>query len=139
VTPGNSDSITVTINTTGLANGDYSAEIVISNNDLDGNPKIVPVTLHVRPTLTWNCPLGGQALIAPNPGAGRPFLSVDADPTGITVAPAGEEVWGIYWLDETTGDWLYYIPGFGSTLTMLETDQYYFVVVSGACDLIIPQ
>jgi len=47
VAPTGSDEITVSINTTGLAAGDYSAEIVISNNDPDGNPKTVPVTLHV--------------------------------------------------------------------------------------------
>ena len=47
VQPGNSATITVTIDTTGLAEGDYSAEIVIASNDPDEDPKIVPVTLHV--------------------------------------------------------------------------------------------
>lgn len=47
VAPGNFTPVTVTINTTGLALGDYHAEIVISNNDPDENPTIVPVTLHV--------------------------------------------------------------------------------------------
>lgn len=49
VEPGSSDWITVTISTTGLANGDYTAEIVIANNDPDEDPTIVPVTLHVGP------------------------------------------------------------------------------------------
>jgi len=47
----------VTINTTGLAEGNYTAEIVIDNNDPDENPTIVPVTLHVSaqaPTVTTN-------------------------------------------------------------------------------------
>jgi len=48
VAPAGSNEITVTIDTTGLAAGDYSAEIVIDNNDPDENPTVVPVTLHVR-------------------------------------------------------------------------------------------
>jgi C1A family cysteine protease len=94
------------------------------------------------PTVTWNCPLGGQPLIAPYPGAGRPFLSVPAGCTGIT-ASAGAALWGIYHLVETgpsAGTWLYYIPGFvASTLTQLEPGEYYLVVVSAFCTLTIPQ
>ena len=87
----------------------------------------------------WNCPIGGQTLIAPYPGAGRPFLSVAAPCSGITVSE-GAELWGIYYLDETTGTWLYYIPGFASsTLAQLEPGKYYYVVVSAACTLTIPQ
>ena len=94
--------------------------------------------LPAKPVM-WNCPLGGQALIAPYPGAGRPFLSVAAACSAITVS-AGAQLWGIYYLDETTGTWLYYIPGFaGNTLTQLEPGKYYYVVVSGACTLQIPQ
>jgi len=48
VAPAGSDEITVTIDTTGLAEGDYTAEIVIDNNDPDEDPTIVPVSLHVR-------------------------------------------------------------------------------------------
>ena len=56
---GPADSITVTIDASGLTPGDYSAEIIIVNNDPDGNPKIVPLTLHVTggaaaPTVTTN-------------------------------------------------------------------------------------
>jgi PKD repeat protein len=87
---------------------------------------------------SWWCPLGGEALIAPNPGAGRPFLTVSADPADITVS-AGAELWGIYYLDETSGDWYYYIPGYTSTLTALEPDLYYYVVVSAPATLTIPQ
>jgi len=47
VAPAGSDEITVSIDTTGLAAGDYSADIVIDNNDPDENPKTVPVTLHL--------------------------------------------------------------------------------------------
>lgn len=46
VGPGDSQDITITINTTGLGS-DYSAEIVIASNDPDEDPTVVPVTLHV--------------------------------------------------------------------------------------------
>ena len=53
VAPGDpADSITVSINATGLTPGDYSANIVIDNNDPDEDPKIVPVTLHVGAATT---------------------------------------------------------------------------------------
>jgi hypothetical protein len=94
------------------------------------------------PIVTWNCPLGGQALIAPNPGKGRPDLGVPADCAGITVS-AGAALWGIYYLVETgpdAGTWLCYIPGFvTSTLTQLEPGEHYCVVVSAPCTLTIPQ
>jgi hypothetical protein len=246
VEPGNWDEITIIIDASGLAPAEYSAEIVISNNDPDKNPITVPVTLHVistpnsppnipsnpspanhdtdvsintdlswtggdpdagdtvtydvyfdttgattlvsndqsattyelgilnpntqyywkiiatdnhealtegplwdfttqagtEPTVTWNFALGGQPLIAPNPGAGRPFLSVPASCTWITVSP-GAELWGIYYLVETgpgAGMWLWYIPGLASgTLTQLEPGAYYLVVVSAPCALTIPQ
>jgi hypothetical protein len=94
------------------------------------------------PTTTWNCPLGGYPLIAPNPGAGRPDLTLPADCTDITVS-AGTELWGIYYLIETgpqAGTWLWYIPGFAtSTLTQLEPGKFYWVVVSDPSTLTIPQ
>ena len=56
---GPADSITVSIDASGLTPGDYSAEIIIANNDPDENPKTVPLTLHVTggaaaPTVTTN-------------------------------------------------------------------------------------
>jgi len=51
VEPGNMDSVTVTMNTTGLAS-DRSAEIVISSNDPDRPEVIIPVALHV--TAAWD-------------------------------------------------------------------------------------
>ncbi|MFC1983148.1 lamin tail domain-containing protein, partial [Chloroflexota bacterium] len=86
-------------------------------------------------------PIGGVTLIAPNPGAGRPFLTMATDPSKITVS-AGAELWGIYYLDETVpgGEWLYYIPEFmGSTLVQLEPDEFYYIVVSAPCTLTILQ
>jgi len=74
VEPGGSDNITVTINTTGLAEGDYTAEIVIANNDPDENPTIVPVTLHVTqqgPAVTYNLTISstsGGSVTTPGEG-----------------------------------------------------------------------
>ena len=99
------------------------------------------ITVGAERVKIWNMPIGGETLIAPNPGAGRPFLTVAVDPAEITVS-AGASLWGIYYLDETVpgGEWLYYIPGFvDNTLAELEPDKYYYVVVSAPSTLTIPQ
>ncbi|MCK4476729.1 MAG: S8 family serine peptidase [Methanophagales archaeon] len=49
VEPGNYDIITVSINTTGLSTGDYSADINITSNDPDESLITVPVHLTVKP------------------------------------------------------------------------------------------
>jgi len=119
--------------------GVYTARLTMSDSTpVTGfEDRIDYITVIER--VIWNCPIGGVALIAPNPMAGRPFLTVAVDPAEITVS-AGAELWIILYLDETTGEWLYYIPGFvDNTLTLLEPDQYYYVVVSDACTLTIPQ
>ena len=64
----------------------------------------------------------------------------------LTLAPtyfmsSDAELWMIFDLDETTGEYVYYIPGFEalSDLTMLEPGEYYSVVVSAPCTLTILQ
>jgi hypothetical protein len=95
------------------------------------------INLAVGSEVTWNCPLGGVTLIAPYPMHGRPYLTDPVDPVKTNVS-AGATLWGIYYLDEAIGEWLYFIPGFtGSTLTLLEPDKSYMVVVSHACDLFL--
>ena len=47
VEPGQSDPITVAVDTAGLAAGDHHADIVISSNDPYEGTKVVPVALHV--------------------------------------------------------------------------------------------
>ncbi|MFC2032071.1 hypothetical protein ACFLUS_01680 [Chloroflexota bacterium] len=99
------------------------------------------ITVGAELVKIWNIPIGGKGLIAPYPGAGRPFLTVAVDPAEITVS-AGAALWGIYYLDETVpgGKWLYYIPDFvSSSLTMLEPGKYYYVVVSAPSTLTILQ
>jgi hypothetical protein len=41
--------VDVTFNATGLAQGDYTADLIIYNNDPDENPVTVPVVMHVVP------------------------------------------------------------------------------------------
>jgi PKD repeat protein len=130
-------------------NYDYDAEglYTVRLTMTDSTPttrhedRIDYITVGAERVKIWNMPISGETLIAPNPGAGRPFLTMAVDPAEITVS-AGAELWGIYYLDETApgGEWLYYIPDFGAnTLTQLEPDQYYYVVVSDTCTLTIPQ
>ncbi len=96
------------------------------------------VTAHFTEQVTWDCPLDHVALIAPYPLNGRPFLSVSADLSGVTY---DVEWFQVLWFDETSGEWLTYYSEFttGNTLLTLEPDQYYYVVVSQACELAIPQ
>jgi len=58
-----SDDITVSFDTTGLAEGDYSADIVIASNDPDENPKIVPVTLHVTDEAVMKGDANGDGVV----------------------------------------------------------------------------
>ena len=127
--------------------GTYSPTLTVTDSsatpmvDTCVKPNYIVVSGEASP-VTWTCPLGGEPLIAPNPGAGRPALTVAADCDGITVS-GGEELWGIYYLVETgpdAGTWLWYVPGYASsTLTELELGELYFLVVSGPCTLTIPQ
>ena len=235
VPPGTPRNMTITVNTAGLAVGDYYADIVIANNDPDENPTIVPVTLHVAsggnypptspsdpspanhatavsinadlswmggdpdvgdmvtydvyfgsnatpplvsneqpgttydpgvlsyntqyywkivatdnhgastmgplwdfttgaepgPGIIWIFPYGVEAFLCPTPANSRPYLNAAvALPTGTEPA----ELLGVYWLDESVGEWKYFKPGFAlNTLNFLEPGQAYLVAVSGAC------
>jgi clostripain len=64
VAAGSSDTITVTIDTTGLTEGTYNAEILIASNDPDEATVTVPVTLQVTapelPTVTSIMPESGE-------------------------------------------------------------------------------
>jgi len=131
VGPGDSHNITVTINTTGLAEGDYSAEIVIANNDPDEDPKIVPVTLHVVPTLE----LVEGVNIIPYTGATTSL------PEALTnIAELVEIIWARgAW---TGGEWhrFFFYNGFPmGELQELENGRAYIIVVSEACIWELPQ
>jgi len=44
---GDSDSVTITVDTTGLSEGEYSGEVIVGSNDLDDPEIVVPVDLTV--------------------------------------------------------------------------------------------
>jgi hypothetical protein len=97
------------------------------------------INIEPAPSVIWDLPIENMALIAPNPDLGRPFLNLPAACDELTVSD-GAILWGIYYFDETTGKWLYFIPGFtGNTLIQLEPDEYYYVIVTAPCNLLIPQ
>jgi len=136
-------SVTYTYNTQGI----YTVKLQMTDSVPTTRYEERLVYIKVGPPegigINWNCPIGGQTLIAPNPGAGRPILAEAAPCSGITVKDGAAQLWGIYYLVETgpgAGTWLYYIPGFASnTLTQLVPGKYYYVVVSTACTVVIPQ
>jgi len=142
VEPGNSAYITVTVNTAGLAEGDYSAQIVISNNDPNGNPKVVPVTLHVRvpaPTVTWGLPWGLDAdpaavNIWTYPGDAVAVTLVDAEWS----MPSGLLIW--HYGGPGVG-WRFYKKGWGATNTLetLMPGKGYIAIVPTASVWEIPQ
>ena len=133
VAPGGSQDITVTMDSTGLAAGNYSAEIVISSNDPDENPALVPVALCVGlPLMSYNMTLAaGWNLIS---------LPVTPDNPGIADLTAGISgdlaiVWG-YDADPDTGTWLWYVPGNpASTLTAVEEGTGYWFFMNGPTTL----
>jgi hypothetical protein len=88
------------------------------------------------PGIAWVFPSTSDVFLGPTPDNGRPYLEVAVDlPTGTEP----EELSGVYWLDEATGEWQYFIPAFGGgTLTSLEPGQNYLTAVSGACSWNLP-
>ena len=119
VEPGNSDSITVTVDTTGLANGDYSAEIVISSNDPNEPEVTVPVALHVGPCADEPSPeLGFTSLIA----EGKLVIAYNFDP--FTTVPTAVNGWT--WYDPT-------LPPAQNNLAKLSKYTAYWVKVTEEC------
>jgi iron complex transport system substrate-binding protein len=95
-----------------------------------GEPHPVRV-LEPEEVITWNFPSTSDVFLAPTPKNGRPYLDTMVALPTYTEPP---ELSGVYWLDEATGDWLYFVPDFGgSTLTSLEPGEAYLVAVSGLC------
>jgi hypothetical protein len=114
--------------------------LVVSSTDEGGNPSQSReydfTTGLPGPGVTWNFPSTSNVFPCPTSANSRPYLDAAVDlPTGTEPA----ELLGVYWLDEATGDWQYFIPAFGGgTLTSLELGGAYLVAVSGACDWNLP-
>ena len=108
VAPGNSCSVTITIDTTGLPPDDYSAEIVIASNDPDENPTIVQMTLHVV------SPINNQPNVPSSPSPVNHAMAVDID---ADLSWTGR--------DPDVGDTVVYDVYFGSSATppLVSNDQ----------------
>jgi hypothetical protein len=132
---GEHDAVTVSVDISGMSANNYDATITISAPGATNTPQTVPVNLTINPAgagVTWNFPSTSDVFLAPTPANNRPYLDAAVSlPTGTEPA----ELLGVYWLDEATGDWQYFIPAFGGgTLTSLEPGEAYLVAVSGACN-----
>lgn len=117
---GQSATVTIVIDTTGLAQGNtYAAEIVVSSNDPDENTVVVPVTLNVGIPCEDNPPVAsGLASIMDK----------------LILAYGFKQGEGV-------GGWTIYNPAWASshpewnTLTVLYEQRGYWIRVSQACDL----
>ena len=137
---GEHDAVTVSVDMSGMSASDYSAAIAISAEGATNTPQEVSVSLTISEapvTVTWNCPLGHQVLISPYPKNGRASLSTAASLSEVTT---DAEWFQVYWLDESTGEYNWFISGYAeNTLLTLQPDEFYLVIVSAPCELTIPQ
>lgn len=138
IAPGASENVTVSVNTTGLAVGNYSAEIVITSNDPDEGEVVVPVTLEVVPAVssydiglldTWN-------LIS------LPLVPDSADPDDVfsaTNLASGDpsKVLMVYYYDPDTCGWLWWNGSPSSTLTSMPDGLGCWVLMDGADTLTV--
>ena len=136
---GEHDDVTVSVNTSGMGAGSYDATITISAPLAVNHPQTVPVSLTINPAgagIAWIFPSTSDVFLGPTPDNGRPYLDAAVPlPTGTEPA----ELSGVYWLDEATGGWQYFIPGYGgSTLTSLEPGQSYLIAVCCPCSWNLP-
>jgi len=103
--------------------GDYSAAFKFT-------------TSPAGPGIAWIFPSTSEVFLGPTPANSRPYLDAAVSlPTGTEPA----QLSGVYWLDEATGEWRYFVPAFGGgTLTSLEPGQAYLMAVSGSCSWNLP-
>jgi len=131
VEPGGSHNVTVTIDTTGLAVGDYSAEIMISSNDPERPEVTVPVALHVSGG-TMELVEGANIICYPGATAALSEALTNIGPGGLDVARI---IWArAAW---TNGDWWFYLVPLDhpkpAEFTHLENGRAYLIVVSENC------
>jgi hypothetical protein len=133
------DTVTVSVDISAMTAGNYDANITISDPAATNTPQTVPVNLTINPAgpgTAWFFPSTSDILIGPTPDNGRPYLDAAV---GLPAGTEPAELSGAYWLDELTGGWQYFIPGYTlSTLTSLEPGQAYLVAVSGTCSWNLP-
>lgn len=107
--------ITVTINTTGLTLGNYSAELFIASNDPDMNPTIVPVQVTVKPPVA-----GGRVL----------FDETHAPSCG------GPEC---FTLEELYQDWANLLRCWGFTVESVTAGTITYDLLKDYCVVVIPE
>jgi uncharacterized membrane protein len=102
------DEIDVTIDTGGLATGDYSAEIYVVNNDVGESPTIVPVQLTVKPAIETGA-----------------ILFDETHEPAFTIA-------GYY------SDWAALLESWGFTVNNATTGPITYELLSDYCAVVIP-
>jgi len=138
VAPAGLEEITLTIDTTGLAAGDYNADILISSNDPGEPEAIVPVTLHVSEGAT-SCDITlaqGWNLVS---------LPLIPDSTAITdIISAANLASGdvgnvvlVYYYDASSESWLWYDGSPWGSLPTMEDGLGYWIFVNSADTLIV--
>jgi len=121
VAPGGSHSVTVAINTMGLAPGTYTDEIVIANNDPDNESLFVPVTLHVSDS---------------DNDVEPPDHFLDNPPIEVGLASIADELVIVLLWRSATQTWDLYFPVTGEdTIGTLEAWRPYWIYVDAACTL----
>ena len=115
VNPGGSVEITVTVKTSGLATGKYSAEIHILNNDTDEYPTIVSVQLTVR-----------------TPGIEGKVLFDE------THKPSGSGP-GYYTIEDIYADWAQLLRTWGWTVESRTSGPITYELLQNYCVVVIPE
>jgi uncharacterized repeat protein (TIGR01451 family) len=107
--------VTVTVDTTGLAVGDYTAEIYVTSNDRDETPTIVPVQL---------------AVVAPIEAG---LIAFDETHSPSCCAP------GYYTTSDIYADWVNLLEAWGFTVTTLTQGPITYEVLQPYCAVVIAE
>jgi hypothetical protein len=134
---GETDMVTLSVDTSGMSAGSYPATIAISAAGATNTPQTVPVSLIIDPTplthtLTF-CTTGFFPRHLPDEYDGQIILA------NLNTADIPSQVTGVWWYDCAAYEWKFWVRGAGGDLTTL-TGQFknYMVLVSGACEWGIP-